>query len=121
MATIGTRLHTWLCGKHVGTDQFGNRYYTQRSAPDKGRAKRWVIYKGLAEPSKVPPLWHGWLHYSTDALPDKKHKAYDWEKEYIPNLTGTAGAYVPPGHIRRGAERDRSASDYEAWTPGEGA
>ena len=36
---------------------------------------RWVVYNGAAqhwrnqEPSTVPPEWHGWLHYITDANP----------------------------------------------------
>lgn len=120
MATIGTRLFTFLHGRCVGTDTFGNRYYTERRQAKKGRTRRWVIYKGTAEPSKVPSLWHAWLHYSTDMLPDQMSAPhYEWQKEHIPNLTGTAGAYVPPGHIHRGARRDASASDYEAWSPGD--
>jgi len=120
MATLGTRLHTMLYGKHVGTDVFGNRYYTERRAAKDRRTRRWVVYKGLAEASKVPALWHGWLHYTMDALPQElSTPSYDWQKEHIPNLTGTAGAYVPPGHIHRGAKRDASTSDYEAWTPGD--
>lgn len=122
MATLGTRLFTFLSGKQVGEDAFGNRYFTERRAAKGRRVKRWVLYRGVAEASKVPALWHGWLHYSTDTLPDAAATPrYDWEKEHIPNLTGTAGAYVPPGHIHRGARRDASASDYEAWNPGDAA
>ncbi len=118
MATIGTRLHTLLKGKHVGTDPFGNRYYVERS-PEKGaRTRRWVVYRGLAEPSKVPPMWHGWLHYTLPDPPKENAvKHYDWEKGHVPNLTGTAGAYLPPGHLKRGGYRDSSTSDYEAWIP----
>jgi len=120
MATIGTRLHTLLYGKYVGTDTFGNRYYTERRAAKDRRTRRWVVYKGMAEASKVPALWHGWLHYTMDEVPrENSTSSYDWQKEHIPNLTGTAGAYVPPGHIHRGAKRDASTSDYEAWTPGD--
>ncbi len=120
MATIGTRLHTLFHGKHVGTDAFGNRYYTERNAEKGRRNKRWVLYKGEPEASKVPPLWHAWLHYTTDTLPDKMHMpVYAWQKEHVPNLTGTAGAYVPPGHIHRASRRDGSTSDYEAWNPGD--
>ena len=28
--TIGTRIYTWLNGKLVGTDRFGNRYYVNK-------------------------------------------------------------------------------------------
>lgn len=121
MATIGTRIFTFLSGKPVGEDTFGNRYYTERRAAKGRRIKRWVIYKGMPEASKVPALWHAWLHYTTDTLPEKALAQYDWQKEHLPNLTGTAGAYVPPGHIHRGAKRDASTSDYEAWNPGDAA
>ena len=26
--SIGTKLYTWMYGKFVGTDDFGNKYYT---------------------------------------------------------------------------------------------
>lgn len=118
MATIGTRLFTWLKGEAVGQDEFGNCYYRERKAVGDRRARRWVIYKGLAEPSKVPAHWHRWLHYTTDDIPIwvLSHR-YPWQKQHIPNLTGTPNAYVPPGHILRGARRDPSTSDYEAWQP----
>lgn len=116
--TIGTRLHTLLFGKHVGTDEFGNRYYTERANPKDRRTKRWVMYKGIAEPSKVPALWHGWLHYTLEELPSEMPRIhYAWEKEHLPNLTGTKGAYMPPGHVLKGADRAASTSDYQAWTP----
>lgn len=115
MATIGTKIHTMLFGKFVGSDEFGNRYYTRKTSQGE---KRWVMYNGKDEPSKVPPLWHGWLHYTLDEVPSASTvKHYKWEKQHLPNLTGTAGAYVPPGHIRRGAEREPSTSDYTAWKP----
>lgn len=122
--TITTRLYTMLCGQLVGIDAFGNRYY-QRKGPTHGdssvsdvrkHAKRWVIYNGKAEPSKVPPEWHGWLHY-THASPLTGVKHHAWEKAPLPNLTGTAGAYVPPGHLLAGGRRAASTSDYEAWRP----
>ncbi len=117
-ATIGTRLYTFFNGKAVGRDAFGNSYYIEKS-PAKGvRARRWVIYNGMAEPSKVPPLWHAWLHYTTDTLPTEiQRKPYFWEKPHLPNLTGTRGAYFPPGHKRGGGRRAAAASDYEAWEP----
>jgi NADH:ubiquinone oxidoreductase subunit len=118
MAHIGTRLFTWLRGRPVGTDAFGNRYYMERRAPKQGRAKRWVVYEGIPEPSKVPPLWHAWLHYTTDTPPHGvAAQTHEWQKPHQPNLTGTAGAYFPPGHILRGGARDATRSDYEPWTP----
>jgi NADH:ubiquinone oxidoreductase subunit len=38
--------------------------------------------------------------------------------EHRPNPTGTAAAYRPQGHDYAGGRRQRTAGDYEAWTPG---
>ena len=119
MATIGTLIYTALKGHSVGEDAYGNRYYEARSeVTATGHKKRWVIYKGLAEPTKVPPHWHGWLHYTTDVLPTEQNPlAYTWMKEPLPNLTGTKLAYVPQGHVNRGGERAATVADYEPWKP----
>ena len=118
--TIGTKLSTFFSGKQVGTDEFGNRYFTDKK-PRKGqRERRWVMYKGVAEPSKVPPLWNAWLHHTIQTLPSAMNvPIYAWQKQHIPNLSGTAGAYLPPGHIRKGSDRAATVADYQAWTPGE--
>ena len=123
--TIGTRLFTWLRGELVGTDQFGNRYYREKGKPTlqrgggrKSREKRWVLYNGTPEASKVPAMWHAWLHHTIDAVPtDAGKKRYPWEKDHVPNLTGTPLAYHPPGSVLRGGHRAPSTADYEAWRP----
>jgi NADH:ubiquinone oxidoreductase subunit len=79
--------------------------------------RRWVLYKGEAEASKVPPEWHAWLHYTTDKVPDPKRRRRPWEKPHQPNLSGTAQAYRPPGHVLQGGRRARGTGDYEPWTP----
>ncbi len=61
--TIGTLIYTWLCGQKVGTDGFGNHYYSGRRNSLYGRERRWVVYNGIDEASKVPPEWHAWLHH----------------------------------------------------------
>ena len=111
--TLGTRLFTAREGQPVGEDEFGNRYY--RTADD---SRRWVIYAGEAEASRVPPDWHGWLHRTWDAPPSEAPlPRQPWEKEHRPNQTGTEAAYRPPGSVLTPATRPRNASDYEAWTP----
>lgn len=112
-ATLGTRLFTLFSGRHVGTDEFGNRYFETR----RGK-KRWVMYNGIPEASKVPPSWHGWLHYTLDAPLDSTPK-YRWQKKHQPNLTGTTGRYLPAGHISKGGQRAAATADYEPWTPAE--
>ena len=118
MADIGTRLFTWLNGEKVGEDQFGNLYYRPKKRADGQREKRWVVYKGEAEASKVPPSWHAWLHHTVVDLPSESDaKPQAWQKEHLPNLTGTDLAYRPPGHVLKGGVRDKATGDYQAWRP----
>src|SRR5690606_2379444 len=49
MATLGTRLFTWLRGQQVGADSQGNRYYRLKSGgvvhrDSLRRERRWVLY-----------------------------------------------------------------------------
>ena len=116
-ATIGTSLFSALNGKQVGTDAQGNKYYRGGKGVD-GRERRWVIYNGANDASRVPAEWHGWLHHSYDALPESHLAAPKiWEVDYTANATGTAAAYRPQGALERGGRRARATGDYEAWTP----
>jgi NADH:ubiquinone oxidoreductase subunit len=116
--TIGTRLFTWLCGRQVGQDAFGNRYFQEKRVRDPQRVRRWVLYNGEPEASKVPPEWHAWLHHMVDQAPRAGDRPVQrWQKPHLPNLTGTELAYRPPGHTLRGGHRARSSGDYEPWQP----
>lgn len=109
--TLGTQVFTSRFGQKVGEDEQGNVYYQTKDGK-----RRWVIYNGEIEGSRIAPDWHGWLHHTWDEPPSKQpiaHKA--WEKPHLPNLTGTAEAYAPTGSIRRAQPAQRS--DYEAWQP----
>jgi NADH:ubiquinone oxidoreductase subunit len=114
---IGTKIFTWLKGRPVGSDAVGNRYFTERTAAATGRTRRWVVYAGSPDASSVPPEWHSWLHYTTEApLPDTGRKP--WQKPHLANATGTQASYRPPGHDYSGGKRAAATGDYEAWTPG---
>ena len=117
--TLNTRFYTWRKGNYVGQDEMGNRYYKAKSAvPDSIPERRWVIYKGYSEASQVGPGWHGWLHHRTDvAPPQENYVPRDWQKPHEENLTGTAGAYHPPGSIAVGGKPVKAAADYQAWKP----
>lgn len=115
--TVWTRLFTWMHGELVGTDQFGNRYYRDKRTRGHKRERRWVIYNGEPEASKVPAEWHGWLHRSVVEPPTQLPPRRPWQKEHEPNLTGTAYAYRPLGHQLRGGRRAKATGDYEPWTP----
>ncbi len=109
--TLNTQFYTWRKGQRVGEDEQGNVFYQTRDGK-----RRWVIYNGESEASRISPDWHGWLHHTYDAPPSEKpleHKP--WEAPHHENLSGTARAYVPPGSILRVNPVERS--DYEAWKP----
>ena len=109
--TFGTQFFTWRHGIKVGEDAQGNVYY--RNEDDK---RRWVIFDGEVEASRISPAWHGWLHHTFNNHPG--HEELDhkpWEKPHVENLTGSAAAYAPAGSIRRTAPVERA--DYEAWQP----
>jgi NADH:ubiquinone oxidoreductase subunit len=117
--TIGTRLFTWLNGALVGTDSQGNRYYRERKTAKGRREKRWVIYQGEVEATRVPPEWHGWLHHvvadppPADGLPTRR----PWQAAHQANPSGTAQAYHPPGSTLAAGPRARATGDYQAWKP----
>jgi len=115
--TLGTQLFTLLRGRLVGRDDAGNRYYQERRTRHGRRARRWVLYAGAPEASAVPPEWHAWLHYTTDA-PLSDVRRWPWQRPHLPNLTGTPASYRPPGHDYEGGRRSPATGDYEAWSPG---
>jgi len=112
--TWGTRLNTWRHGRYVGSDEFGNRYFTDKG----GNGRRWVHYNGPAEASAIPPGWHGWMHHRTDTPPsEERYQPRTWEKQHVANMTGTAAAYRPEGSLLNSGQRPRVSADYDAWSP----
>ena len=112
-ATFGTLWTTWTQGSAVGEDAFGNRYYQNKDG-----SRRWVIYNGTVEASRVPAEWHGWLHHTFAEPPTKAPlKVKAWEAPHLPNLTGTDLAFRPQGSLQRSGQRPRATGDYQAWTP----
>lgn len=119
-ATFGTWLGTRMRGARVGEDALGNAYY-QGGAQTDGKPRRWVMYAGANDPSRVPPEWYGWLLGQIDEVPDRAlPPAKPWIAPPTPNLTGTALAYRPAGALEKGGHRSPSTGDYEAWSPDQG-
>lgn len=109
--TLNTKVWTSLYGQKVGEDGQGNVFYQSKDGK-----RRWVIYNGESEASRVDVDWHGWLHHTFAEPPTSQplqHKP--WEKPHVPNLTGTSGAYYPPGSLRNAEPLPRN--DYDAWQP----
>ena len=88
--TLGTRIQTIFFGKFVGKDSFGNKYYQSKTG------KRWVIYKEEIDATKISDEWYSWMHHTNNKIENlhdlKKHK---WQKEHLPNQTGTENSYHP--------------------------
>ena len=107
-----------LTATEVGTDQFGNRYYEERRPRAGKPPRRYVRYNGIAEASKVPADWHGWLHH-TESMPPPAggYDKHAWQLEHQPNATGTNHAYRPDGHMLKGGKRKPATGDYEPWNP----
>jgi len=120
--TFGTQLWTWRFGELVGVDEQGNRYFRTKGRkidPTLGFERRWVVYNGLAEASRVPPSWHGWLHHTVDVAPtEETYAPREWEKPHVPNMTGTPAAYRPSGSTLASGRRPKATGDYQPWTPG---
>ena len=109
--TLNTQFYTWRKGVKVGEDAQGNAFYRTQDGK-----RRWVIYNGESEASRVSPDWHGWLHHTFQQPPtDAPLPRQIWEKPHLENLSGTPLAYAPAGSIRRSTPEPRS--DYDAWKP----
>ena len=103
--TFGTRLKTIFYGKFVGQDSFGNKYYESKSG------KRWVIYSGEIDASKIPVEWYSWIHFTPNRIEKKRDfEKYTWQKPHQSNKTGTADAYYP--HKQK---KDAAEKKYKTW------
>lgn len=104
-----------ITSKHIATDNNGNEYYQSKKTDYLGRNARYVIYKDAPEPSTVPPIFHAWLHYLSDKIPDSsKIKDFIWQKDYHANSTGTKFAYSP---LNKKNKRSSVSSDYQPFNP----
>jgi len=119
-ATLGAMFDIKRRSDYVGEDAFGNRYFEDRksSMGVENYKRRYVIYKGLAEPSKVPADWHGWLHHTFDEPPTEAPLLRkDFELDHKPNMTGTLYATKPKGALSEKGKRQDTYADYESWSP----
>ena len=105
--TVGTFLFTSIYGIKVGNDSFGNCYYK-----NKNDSKRWIIYNGEIESSKIPPEWHLWIHRTSEITPENiKFVNYTWIKPHKKNKTGTSESYHP-----KNSSIEKKAA-YKKWQP----
>ena len=105
--TFCTFVYTLLFGKFVGTDEFENKYYSNK------KGKRWVIYKNRVESSKIPPEWYLWIHFLTKNKPVENLNKFTWQKKHTENLTGTKNAHKPEGSLT--SDLSKNTKKYETW------
>ena len=106
--TLGTFIYTLFAGKFIGSDEFGNKYYSNSS-----NEKRWVIYKDKVESSKIPSVWYLWIHFMTRNKPPESSNKFSWQIKHKENLTGTKEAYKPEGSLS--SDLKKNTKKYETW------
>ena len=116
--SLGTKLYTFFYGNLVGQDDFKNKYYCNSKDCNDLEKKRWVIFNGEVEASKIPPHWHAWLHKSIEAPPLNYTHKYSWQKEHSANMTGTEEAYYPDSYpLSKSYKKNAIKSEYDSWKP----
>tara|TARA_Y100001958_G_C21021330_1_gene397734 strand:- start:19 stop:375 length:357 start_codon:yes stop_codon:yes gene_type:complete len=106
--TVGTFIYTVLFGKFKGKDQFGNKYYQNKTG------KRWVIYNGEINASKITSDWYSWIHGISKDIPiNLEQNKFSWQKPHKDNKTGTKESYKP----NKISKDNKKFKKYESWKP----
>ena len=90
---------------HMGfiPDQNGNKYYESKNG------RRWVIYNGEVDSTKIPNEWFSWIHFTKNKIEKvQDQKKFSWQKSHKPNLTGTDKAYHPK-------KSENENKKYKSW------
>eukprot|EP00873_Tetraselmis_striata_P042950 jgi/Tetstr1/463214/TSEL_008145.t1 len=101
----------------IGEDCHGNKYFEGKNL-QQGR-HRFVVYHDLdnKDPSTVPPQWHSWLNYVSDAAPGRE----EWPAiKFAPAIhpkhpSGTPQEYHPKGHYLNPQRRQWKKMEF--WQP----
>tara|TARA_B100001057_G_scaffold437649_1_gene469604 strand:- start:298 stop:651 length:354 start_codon:yes stop_codon:yes gene_type:complete len=108
---IFLKIYSNFFAKKMGSDEYGNIYYSKssKSVVNNFRERRWVIYKGEVEASKVPQEWNAWLHHSVNNIPDKRSRKPKWIKKHIVNKPRNINEVI--------LENKYQKKSYEIWKP----
>ena len=102
--TFGTRITIFLFGKFVGKDDLGNKYYQTK------KGKRFIIYNGEVDASKIPNEWYSWMHFTKNKIENIHDlNKYEWQKPHLPNQTGTENSYHP------NKNNEQNNKKYKSW------
>ena len=114
--SIFLKFYCLFFAKNVGKDEYGKSYYTKKNLSRKNnyRERRFVLYKGIVEASKVPQEWNAWLHHATETPPSNQKKL-SWLKDHTPNLTGSPFAY----EYKDKKKTKKVKNIYSVWSPDE--
>ena len=106
--TIGTSIYTKLFGVFIGKDEFGNTYFTTSDGK-----KRWVNYKGDCNATSISPVWHNWLHKTTNNLPSIKEEVKNYNKVDLNFTQKKSKKPYHPNNFKKNSLYD----DYTPWKP----
>ncbi len=111
------RISSLLFSVKVGVDAYNNSYFTskKKSIANNNRKRRWVIYAGEVEASKVPAEWNAWLHHVTDQIPKNNIRKPTWIKKHLPNMTGTEKS----NNYKSVKQKNKVENKYSLWDPNE--
>jgi NADH:ubiquinone oxidoreductase subunit len=103
---LGTQINTFLFGKKIGEDEFGNIYYINKNN------KRWVVYYEQNDASSVSPEWQAWLTYTVNNIPKINEYKNKWQVKHQPNTTGI-------NYIYNKSIKDKKSEklSYNSWSP----
>ncbi len=94
------KIYLFLFATKVGEDEYGNSFFELKRKDYLGRKKRYCLYNGVVEASKISPEWHPFMHYQIDVDEVKKtFKQYKWQKPATPITTLSKDKYLPKNHI----------------------
>lgn len=97
-----------IFSRKIGEDYLGNKYYESKNCDYLGQVKRKILYKGEMQPSKIPPMWHAWLHYLIEDVPNDQD-SFARQQIYLQNL-----AIINSSRIMK---NKTSGTLYNRWNP----
>lgn len=117
-----------LFGKKVGEDQYKNKYYVLAFKNYLGKHKRFCLFYGLPEATKVPPNWADWMAHRTNFAPSSSYTPkYSWIMPSLPMLTLSKYKYRQLKHSkynsvfdvipRLNLQNKTGVRSYKAWSP----
>tara|TARA_A100001015_G_scaffold90709_2_gene101032 strand:+ start:4722 stop:5072 length:351 start_codon:yes stop_codon:yes gene_type:complete len=110
---LSTIIYSLLLGQKVGIDYFGNQYFVHK----KNSSRRWVLYGKKLDPTAISVEWQMWLNSNTNDIPKRTDNNLSWQKNRLPNQTGTQQAYHPRSEKYNNKSDRKSNIKNTIWKP----